>query len=126
MSQVPSEGLNHGTERRYVAMLVLGFVIMALGAIANASGLSPPTTIQQPNPADIDQFIDVATPFPKGFTEYFGLAIGAAVNLYSVRKYANDSYSLKDERYPRRSMLISAGLLATFLIMAVDIVRLLS
>ena len=67
-----SEPQGARNSRQYTVRIVIGLLIITGGVLADTFKLSPPSTIQQPNPQDVDQMVTVNTPFPQGFMIILG------------------------------------------------------
>ena len=107
-----------GTQK-YTLRIVIGLLIITGGILANTFKISPPSTIKQPNPQDVDQMMDVKTPFPQGFMIILGVAVGGGINFYSIYRYSEQT-SEADAAKSRR-MYVMLGAILTILTVAAGI-----
>ena len=101
-------------EKKYTVRIVIGLLIITGGILADAFKLSPPTTMQQPNPQDIDQMMTISTGFPSGFMVILGIFLGGGLNLYSIYRYSEQTSGILDIAKTRKTYLL-LGILLTVL-----------
>ncbi|HEY4674030.1 MAG TPA: hypothetical protein VIH03_07680 [Nitrososphaerales archaeon] len=99
--------------RKYTIRILIGLLIITGGILANTFKISPPSTIKQPNPQDVDQMIDVSTPFPQGFMIILGAALGGGINFYSTYRYSEQTSESNAAK--SRRMYIIVGAIMTLL-----------
>ncbi len=104
-------------ERKYTIRIVIGLLIITGGILADAFKLSPPTTMQQPNPQDIDQMMTISTGFPSSFMVILGIFLGGGLNLYSIYRYSEQTSGVGDMAKSRKTYLL-LGLVLTVLALA--------
>ena len=109
---------SHGVqkERKYIVRLVIGLLIIVVGALSNVFKIAVPTTRQMPNPADIDQMMTVSTGFPPGFMVILGIVLGGGISLYSIYRYSEQTSGTANPAKSRGAYII-IGIALTLLVL---------